>query len=442
MRRAVRKQILALALPVVASSLLERAVTTADIFLVGGLGASAIAAVGLSQLVIVLLMSVIAGLSVGTTVIVAQLTGADNKQRASEAAFSALWVGIGLSVLLAAAGLLLRRQGSLLGAEPAVAGLVDAYLFYIFLFLPFSVGVDLLSAIMHGRADTRTPMIGIIGVNLLHLGIAYTLIYGKFGFTAMGVQGAAIAVGISEIFGSVYLLVRAFQKGFLRRTPFRPDLIRQVVRVGLPFCFDRIIQQLAQISYARAVLVYGTVTYAAHQVGLAIEAFSFMAGSGFAVAAVTSVGQSIGALQYQRAKMENWEANRLAVLVMASMGILFFFFPYLLLRLFTEDAEVIRLGTLFLKVVALIQIPLAITMVLSGSLRGAGDTRFLLAVTFIGAWLIRVPLALYFSFVRPAGILYVWGVMVVDWFTRMTLTLLRYRSEKWQEIRVVEQEKR
>ena len=78
MRRAVRKQILALALPVVASSLLERAVTTADIFLVGGLGASAIAAVGLSQLVIVLLMSVIAGLSVGTTVIVAQLTGADN----------------------------------------------------------------------------------------------------------------------------------------------------------------------------------------------------------------------------------------------------------------------------------------------------------------------------------------------------------------------------
>ncbi|WDT69337.1 MAG: MATE family efflux transporter [Candidatus Manganitrophus sp.] len=319
--------------------------------------------------------------------------------------------------------------------------MIDAYLFYIFLFLPVSVGVDLLSAIMHGRGDTRTPMVAIIGVNLLHLGIAYALIYGHFGFPAMGVRGAAIAVGISEIFGAVFLLIRAFQKGFLHRTPLRLDLIRQVVRVGLLFCADRLVQQVAQMSYARAVLVYGTVTYAAHQVGLAIEAFSFMAGSGFAIAAVTSVGQSIGAAQYKRAKAENWEANRLAVLVMASMGVVFFFFPYLLLRLFTEDAEVVRLGTLFLKIVALIQIPLAITMVLSGSLKGAGDTRFLLTVTFVGAWLIRVPLAFYFSFVQPLGITYVWGVMVVDWFVRMTLTLLRYRSEKWQSIRVIKQER-
>lgn len=442
MRGEVRRQILALALPVVISSLLERAVTTTDIFLVGGLGASAIAAVGLSQLIIFFLMSLIAGLSVGTTVVVAQLVGARSERRASEAAFSALLVGFVLSFLLGGLGLYFRREGAaLLGAEPALSGLVEAYLFYIFLFLPFSVAVDLLSAIMHGRADTRTPMVSIIGVNLLHLGIAYTLIYGRFGFPEMGVRGAAIAVGISEIFGTVYLLIRAFQKGFLRRTPLRLDLIRQVVGVGLPFCVDRIVQQVAQMSYARAVLIYGTVTYAAHQVGLAIEAFSFMAGSGFAVAAVTSVGQSIGASQYQRAKIENWEANRLAVLVMATMGMVFFFFPYLLLRLFTQDAEVIRLGTLFLKIVALIQIPLAITMVLSGSLKGAGDTRFLLGVTFVGAWLIRVPLAFYFSFVQPLGITYVWGVMVVDWFARMALTLLRYRSEKWQSIRVIEQEK-
>jgi|SRR5579884_340159 len=442
MRAEIRRQILALALPVVVSSLLERAVTTTDIFLVGGLGASAIAAVGLSQLIIVFLMSLIAGLSVGTTVVVAQMVGARSERRASEAAFSALWVGFGLSFLIGGLGLYFGRKGaSLLGAEPALADLVEAYLFYIFLFLPFSVAVDLLAAIMYGRADTRTPMISIIGVNLLHLGIAYTLIYGKFGFPAMGVRGAAIAVGVSEVFGSAYLLVRAFQKGFLSRTPIRLDVIHQVVGVGLPFCLDRIVQQVAQMSYARAVLIYGTITYAAHQVGLSIEAFSFMAGSGFAVAAVTSVGQSIGAAQYQRAKIENWEANRLAVLVMASMGVVFFFFPYLLLRLFTQDAEVIRLGTLFLKIVALIQIPLAITMVLSGSLKGAGDTRFLLGVTFVGAWLIRVPLAFYFSFVQPLGITYVWSVMVVDWFVRMGLTLFRYRSEKWQGIHVIEQEK-
>ncbi|MDC4206903.1 MAG: MATE family efflux transporter [Candidatus Manganitrophus sp.] len=101
----MRRKILALALPVVASSLLERAVTTTDIFLVGGLGASAIAAVGLSQLIIVFMMSLIAGLSVGTTVVVAQLVGAQRGQQASEAAFSALWVGFALSFLIGGVGL-------------------------------------------------------------------------------------------------------------------------------------------------------------------------------------------------------------------------------------------------------------------------------------------------------------------------------------------------
>jgi putative MATE family efflux protein len=439
MRKEVRRRIVNLALPVVVGSLLERAVTTTDIFLVGGLGASAIAAVGLSQLIIFFLMSLVGGWSAGATVVVAQQIGAGREREAVEGTFNILCVGLVLSLILAVVGFYFRMEGALLlGAEPSLAAEVDRYLFFIFLFLPFTVAVDLLSAIMYGRGDTRTPMAAIIGINLLHLGIAYALIYGRLGLPTMGVQGAAIAVGISEAFGTVFLLIRAVQKGFLRRAPMRLQSILQVARVGLPFCFERIVQHTGQMAYARTVLVYGTVTYAAHQVGLAIEAFSFMAGSGFAVAAVTSVGQSIGAEEYQRAKIENWEANRLAVLVMSAMGILFFFFPYLLLRLFTEDAQVVSLGTLFLKVVALIQIPLAITMVLSGSLRGAGDTRALLGITIIGSWLIRIPLSYYFSFVNPLGIVYVWGVMVVDWFVRMTLTLLRYRSGKWRAIRVTE----
>ncbi|HZR47837.1 MAG TPA: MATE family efflux transporter [Candidatus Manganitrophaceae bacterium] len=438
MKRKVRRHILTLALPVVVGSLLERSVTTADIFLVGGLGADAIAAVGLSQLIIVFVMSLIAGLSVGTTVVIAQLIGADKKQAASQAASSALGIALLLSFVLSALGLYFRNAGAtLLGAESRLVALVDPYLFFIFLFLPFSVAVDLLVAIMHGRGDTRTPLSGIIGINLLHIAIAYLLVYGTPALPAMGVKGAAVAVGLSEIAGTAFLAMRAVQKGYLKPVAVRLDLVRQVLRVGFPLSIDRVVQQVSQMAFARAVLVYGTVAYAAHQVGLAIESFSFMAGSGFAVAAVTAVGQSIGASQYQRAKMENWEANRLAVLVMSVMGILFFFFPYLLLRFFTQDPQVIALGTLFLKIVALIQIPLAVTMVLSGSLKGAGDTRVLLGITLIGACLIRVPASLYFAFIMPAGIVYVWSVMIVDWFVRMALTLVRYRSEKWRAVKVI-----
>jgi Na+-driven multidrug efflux pump len=149
------------------------------------------------------------------------------------------------------------------------------------------------------------------------------------------------------------------------------------------------------------------------------------------------VGQSIGAGKYVRAKMENWEANRLAAGAMAMMGVLFFFFPYVLLRTFTDDASDIELGTTFLRVVALLQIPLALTMVLAGSLRGAGDTPFIMWATTFGMWGVRVPWAIVTGFVLKLDILFVWSAMIADWTVRMGLLLWRYRSERWRTIQLI-----
>ena len=111
---------------------------------------------------------------------------------------------------------------------------------------------------------------------------------------------------------------------------------------------------------------------------------------------------------------------------------IFFFFPYALLRLFTEDAEVLELGTLFLKTVAILQVPLAITMVLSGTLKGAGDTKFTFFTTVVGSWGIRVPLGYLTAVVFHLPLPYVWSVMVLDWIFRMCLLIYRYRSSNWQ----------
>ena len=196
-------------------------------------------------------------------------------------------------------------------------------------------------------------------------------------------------------------------------------------------------QQAGIILYTKIVLLYGTVTYAAHQVGLSIESLSFLPGYGFAIAAATMVGQSIGAGKYVRAKLENWEANRLATVAMASMGVLFFFFPYALLRAFTNDEAVVELGTVFLRIVAILQVPLALTMVLAGSLRGAGDTRFIMFATTIGMWGVRLPLAVIAGPWLTLNVLFVWSAMIADWTVRMGLLLWRYRSERWKAIQVI-----
>lgn len=433
----IRRAVLTLALPVTVSSLLQRTEGILDIFLVGGLGATAIAAVGIGQLLVFFAVTVVASLTVGATVVIAQLWGARRFTDAGQAAVHVLALALVISLALMALGILVSRPAmKLLGAAPDVVTLAGPYLDIIFLVIPFTIVIQVLSGILHGTADTRTPMYAMIGVNVLHALLAYPLIYGRWGFPNLGINGAAVAVGAAESVGVLVLLIRCSTL-FVRPTRLRRDLARAVWDVGLPVFGERVMQQVGVLLYTKLVLMYGTVAYAAHQVGLSIEAFSFLPGYGFAVAAATMAGQSIGAGKYARAKLENWEANRLAACVMAGMGLLFFFFPYALLRAFTDDPAVIELGTLFLKIVALLQIPLALTMVLSGSLRGAGDTRYIMGTTIVGMWGVRLPLACIAALWLQLDLIFVWSAMVADWTIRMGLLIVRYRSERWHGIQVL-----
>lgn len=433
----IRRAVMTLALPVTVSSLLQRTEGILDIFLVGGLGATAIAAVGIGQLLVFFAVTVVASLTVGATVVIAQLWGARRFTDAGQAAVHVLALALVISLALMALGILVSRPAmKLLGAAPDVVTLAGPYLDIIFLVIPFTIVIQVLSGILHGTADTRTPMYAMIGVNVLHVLLAYPLIYGRWGFPNLGINGAAVAVGAAESVGVLVLLIRCSTL-FVRPTRLRRDLARAVWDVGLPVFGERVMQQVGVLLYTKLVLMYGTVAYAAHQVGLSIEAFSFLPGYGFAVAAATMAGQSIGAGKYARAKLENWEANRLAACVMAGMGLLFFFYPYALLRAFTDDLAVIELGTLFLKIVALLQIPLALTMVLSGSLRGAGDTRYIMGTTIVGMWGVRLPLACIAALWLHLDLIFVWSAMVADWTIRMGLLIVRYRSERWHGIQVL-----
>jgi putative MATE family efflux protein len=433
----IRKSVLTLALPVTVSTLLQRTEGIAAVFLVGGLGATSIAAVGLGQLLAFIATTLVSGLSVVANVLIAQLWGARRTKDVGEAATHLLGLAAIVSCLLVTLGLSLNRVTmELLGAEQDVIALALPYSNFIFLVIPCTIFLQILSSIIQGTGDTKTPMYALIAMNLLYLTIAYPLIYGLWGFPALGITGAAVAAGLAEGTGVAYLLWSC--RMLLKKSLYvRRDLLRSTWQIGASVSGERIFQQAGIILYTKIVLLYGTVTYAAHQVGLSIESLSFLPGYGFAIAAATMVGQSIGAGKYVRAKLENWEANRLAGIAMASMGVLFFFFPYALLRAFTNDEAVVELGTVFLRIVAILQVPLALTMVLAGSLRGAGDTRFIMWTTTVGMWGVRLPLAVIAGPWLTLDVLFVWGAMIADWTVRMGLLLWRYRSERWRAIQVI-----
>jgi len=438
MQNVIRKQMFHLAVPVVLSSFLQRSVGIVDIFLVGGLGAQAIAAVGIAQVMVFVVMSVSWGINVGATVLVSQLWGADRKSDAGKAAFQAMVVAVAAAIVITVIGHLAGgKVAALLGADKAVQQVLVDYTRILFSFICFTIFINVLSGIMHGAGDTRTPLYATLIVNILHVVVAYPLIYGKWGMPELGVKGAAIAIAVSECLGAAFLFTRSLERRYivLART-FDAKLTVMTIKLGWPIFVDRLLQNTGSLMFAKVILLYGTAVYAAHQVGLAIEAISFMPGYGIAVAAATMVGQNLGAGRPDEARISAFEANRLAVILMSSMALLFFFFPYFLLRGFTNDPEVLRYGILYMKIVAFAQVPLAITMVLAGSLRGAGDTGFIMFATIAGMWLVRIPVTALLATVAHAPIHYVWSVMIADWLIRMSLLLWRYRQQRWERLKI------
>ncbi|MFQ5741708.1 MAG: MATE family efflux transporter, partial [Acidobacteriota bacterium] len=212
----IRREVLRLALPVTVSNLLHRMVTAVDIFLVGGLGAPAVAAVGLGQLLIFVGMTVVWGISTGTMVTVAQRWGGGWRAEAGRIAVHGLLATLVATTPLAAAGIFLGPEAaSLLGATEGVKVLVAEYCLWVFLAFPATALVHVLTSTMHGAGDTRTPMRIFIVLNLFHIGLAFPLIYGYLGLPALGVQGAAIAVASAEALGLVLLWWQGWARGYL-----------------------------------------------------------------------------------------------------------------------------------------------------------------------------------------------------------------------------------
>jgi putative MATE family efflux protein len=432
---SIRRNVLNLSMPVLLSSLFQRLVSIVDIFLVGGLGAAAIAAVGLGQLLVFVTMTVFWGLSTGTTVVIAHLWGGGRRKESRRAAFAAI---LACAFLAVAASLLGWGFGTdlarFLGARDEVIRFADGYIRLVFLWFGFTAGLNILSAIMHGIGDTRTPMQAIILVNILHVAVAWPLIYGLFGLPRLEAIGAAYAINFSEFCGFAYLLFQAVRRNYIKIG--RPDLelFSRIWRVGYPVALERIAQQSGQLFYSKFIIGYGTAAYAAHQIGLSIESLSFMPGAGMGIAASALMGQALGARKIKRARIGHREALRLAIIVMACMALLFFFLPEPLIRLFTHDPAVVENGRVFLRLVAFAQVPLAVSFVYAGSLRGTGDTHYVFLVTLAGMWGIRVFLAFVASELLHLSLYAVWGVFLIDWLFRSVAFWWRYQRRDLHDV--------
>ena len=438
----IRQDVLHLALPAMGEQLLSMAVGIVDTFLVGHLGAAPLAAVGLANQWVMMATTLFGAVATGSTALIARFIGARQPTQANRVLQQSMLLGALIGVIATLLGVTLARPAmAVLGAERDVVGLGAAYLQVVSSIFFFSTLMFIGNASLRGAGDTRTPLYVMLVVNVLNIVIAWTAINGPFGLPQLGVVGSALGAATGRLVGGVLvlaLLVKGRSGIQLNLTGLRPDpdLIRRVLRVGLPTGVEQLLFRTGHMVFAWILASLGTLAYAANQVAINGWSLSFMPGFGFALAATTLVGQGLGARDPDGAQQRGYTAYRMGATLMGAVGLMFLLFPAQIVGFFTNDPQVIELGILPLRMVGLIQPVLAATMIFAGGLRGAGDTRWPMVVTAGSIWLVRLPLAYLFAVVLDWGLLGAWSALAIDLSLRGLLNYWRFRSGRWKSVQV------
>jgi multidrug resistance protein, MATE family len=432
-----------LAVPIIAENLFQTMLGVVDMLMVSKLGTTAIDGVGTALQIMFLVMAALSAVTVGTTVLVARYTGAQQPEEASRSAKQSLMLGIALAVIITIIGhLFAHRAIALLGATPDVVTAGGDYLNVVAQMAIFLVLQYVCAGALRGAGDTRTPMIVTGVVNIVNVLVAYTLIFGHFGFPALGVLGSAWGASVARACGAAILLVLLFsgrrRVQIAGRAGWRPDttLMRRVLKIGLPSMIEQTLMSGGSLLYSVIVIGMGPAIYAAQRITFNALSISFMPGMGFGMAATTMTGQSLGAGRPDLARRSAWIAFRMAALWMCTMGIGLVIFGNQIMRLFTTDPVIISVGTVALRVIAFSQPFQALGQVMAGSLRGAGDTRFPMFATGLSVWLIRLPFGVLFGPVLGWGLGGVYISNVMDALARAIANYVRFRAGKWQKLRV------
>ncbi len=443
-RADTRKKIFLLAWPAIVENLLHTVVGIVDTAMVGRLGASSLAAVGLGNQISQVGLTLFVALATGSTALVARHIGANEPEEASDVARQSLVLGVLISgsVMLAfffgargLLGLLFRSS------EANVLGMATSYVRVVSLAIILNYFLIVINAILRAVGDTKTPMRITALVNLINIIGNAIFIYGIGPIPALGVTGAAIGTAVAQACGGIIALRVLFKNPVLRvriTDSFTPDrvIIKRIANIGIPAGVEQSMMRVAQLVYTMIVSSLGTIAYAAHQVALNAESLSFMPGAGFATASTTMVGQNLGAGLPDQAEESGRITRNLGILVMAMMGVIFIISPEPIVRIFSKDPEVIALATVCLRLVAISQPALAIWMILAGGLRGAGDTRAIMKIVIVGLVFIRVGLAYFLAIYLNLGLVGAWVAMVVDLFVRGFLIQRRFNQGQWKTVQV------
>lgn len=433
-----RKLILMFALPMLLGNIFQQLYNIIDSIIVGNfLGKEALAAVGASFPVMFVLISLVIGVSSGFTIVISQYYGAKDFERVKRTIDTLIIFIIISSVILTVIGLVFSRQIFEMMALPENI-IPDAVKYFnIFMYgLILMFGYNGISSILRGLGDSKTPLYFLMIATVLNI-VLVILFIKAFHW---GIEGAAwatvIAQGVSFVLSLLYLNKYNHLFKFSRATlHIDHDIFIKSIKIGIPSGLQMTFLALGMVAMMRIVNDFGTDTIAAYTVAGRIDSFAALPAMNFSMALSTFVGQNIGANKVDRVKKGFKATLIMTTIISVIVTLVVVLFGTGIMSLFTQDAEVIRIGASYLVIVSAFYIVFSTMMVSNGVMRGAGDTLIPMFITLFALWILRIPVSYWLS--QHIGSDGIWWSIPIAWIFGCSASVLYYWSGRWKRKAIV-----
>ena len=431
-----------LAVPTVLEMAMESTFGLVDAFWVARLGSEAMATVGLTESLVVLIFSIAMGLSVAATATVARRIGEKDPEGAAIASVQAIGCGMAISLAAGIGGALFAPQ--LLGLMHATPGVIRTGSRYTAVLLGGNASIILLfliNGIFRGSGDAATAMRTLWLANLINMVLDPCLIYGYAGFPGLGVMGAAVATTTGRGVGVAYQLWVLFGgcgRVAVGRRHLRIDwpVLRRLLRVTRTSMIQYFVSTASWVTLARINASFGSAAAAGYTLALRIILFGILPSWGICCAAATLVGQNLGAKRPDRAERAVWLAGSYNMAFLTLVGIVFFFGAPFFVRGFTSDPQVVSIAVQCLKYVSLGYPFYAWGMIMEQAFNGAGDTATPTWINLFCYWMLQLPLAWWLAQTAGLGPRGVYLAICSAESVLAVVSVVLFRRGRWKQVQI------
>lgn len=429
--------------PCALETVLVSLVGSIDIMMVGGLGATAIAAVGLTNQPKFVLLAMIFSLNVGVTAIVARRKGEKDYNGANSCLRQSIILSFIISLIMATFGYIFAYDiMKFAGAGEDVVENSVAYYQILMVSIVFTALSLTINAAQRGVGNTKISMKTNVTANIVNLIFNYLLINGIWIFPRLEVRGAAIATTLGSIVGFIMsVLSLCYNTNFLELKAkvswkFDKKTMKAFFSISGSSVVEQVFMRLGFFSFAKIVAALGTIAFATHQICMNVINLSFCFGDGLGVAAASLVGQNLGARRPDKAIIYGKTGQRMSFIISTFLFFLFILARRPIIMLFNTEEHIVSLGAVIMVIIAFTTHVQTSQTVYLGCLRGAGDTKFVAMISFISVAVIRPVLAWILCFPVGMGLMGAWVALFADQTMRYLLSKMRFNSGRWTKIEI------